>query len=302
MKYTKILSEAILEPIILHSQFGEGNCAIVCFCTYQGKKCAVKFLRPLHCYESQSKYESSKQNLYSESNILSKISHQYIVSLLCCVSTGKLIDINGASYETHYFIMEALEGGDILSYKKANEINEHNLRIYAQQITTALLYLHEKGIFHCDIKSENIMLTGDLTTAKLVDFDFAVINDSNNKMILRGTPGYAPPELICGIYSNPQKGDVFTLGVVFFSLITNHFPCYKECTQADPVYRILCERLYTQFWSKFKVNDLSEDFKALIQNMLDLSPSRRPTIKTVCEHRWLISIRNEELKEKSSNN
>lgn len=80
------------------------------------------------------------------------------------------------------------------------------------------------GFVHRDLKLENILLQSfDSYDTKIVDFGFAEKINSNTLTSKAGTPGYIPPEL----YANKpyiDKGDIFSLGVLLFSLVGGYSP------------------------------------------------------------------------------
>src|SRR4051812_6436278 len=107
----------------------------------------------------------------------------------------------------------------------------------AIQLADGLAAAHEKGIVHCDIKPENIMLPGTAASsqtgsggqAKLLDFGIARHmatddgTDTGMRAGIAGTPGYVPPEVILGEPPS-ARSDIFALGVTFYEMLTGHHP------------------------------------------------------------------------------
>lgn len=135
-----------------------------------------------------------------------------------------------------YFILEYINGYDInriINESKTNKreklISKESILNYMIQIINGLEYLHNKGIYHCDIKPENILIYKD--TVKIVDFGSSIIS---KKQIINvkdddfiGTPGHLPPEIADYTYKGDvdlEHVDVFGLGTVIYFCYTKTLP------------------------------------------------------------------------------
>ena len=99
------------------------------------------------------------------------------------------------------------------------------------KITSAVFYIHQKGIVHRDIKPENIMFSEKdiYSEPKLIDFGLANKYDTSHVKRLKtfvGTPLYLPPEVIYGDYD--EKCDIWSLGVLLYSLLCGYPPFYGK--------------------------------------------------------------------------
>ena len=100
--------------------------------------------------------------------------------------------------------------------------------------------MHNKGVFHRDLKAENIFLSKDLVL-KIADFGY-----SKNKSEMSGnltttqvgTKSYMPPELIAGKPYSPAKADIFAAGKILFLMYAG-YPAFGSATPQDPWYKLL---------------------------------------------------------------
>jgi serine/threonine-protein kinase len=126
-----------------------------------------------------------------------------------------------------YIVMELADGNDLKSIIEDNgpfSIME-GLDI-GIQICSGLGYAHRAGIVHCDVKSQNILLTKD-KIAKITDFGIAramsATTSAESEDVVWGSPHYMAPELIDGAPSTPQA-DVYSIGAVLYEIFTGKPP------------------------------------------------------------------------------
>ena len=108
---------------------------------------------------------------------------------------------------------------------------EEACRLY-QQLIQAINYLAEMGIVHRDVKPENLLLDDQLNL-KMVDFGLSNTYSEGEKLSTAcGSPCYAAPELIKGLEYVGQKADLWSSGVVLFTLLCGHLPFEDSNTQS----------------------------------------------------------------------
>lgn len=144
---------------------------------------------------------------------------------------ARLLDGGTTPDGVPYFVMEYIEGETLYNY-----CDKHCLDLAARieifkHIAAAVNYAHTRQIIHRDIKPGNI-LVNHLGTPKLLDFGIAKILDPDlihesisptASMLRMLTPDYASPEHIEGSEVTPES-DVYSLGVLFYELLTGHKP------------------------------------------------------------------------------
>ncbi|KAG0606088.1 hypothetical protein M758_9G112800 [Ceratodon purpureus] len=165
----------------------------------------------------------SKQEFYNEIELLSKVHHKYLVSLLGYSST-----------RSHQVLIYEYMGGGDLRYRLQQGKSETGVPLSWRERTNIMLqvakgleYLHEKcspPIIHRDIKSTNILLTNKLV-AKVADFGLSKLKGIGQEdathvtTVVKGTPGYLDPEYHeTGLLT--EKSDVYAFGVVLMEILT----------------------------------------------------------------------------------
>lgn len=150
-----------------------------------------------------------------EARIAAKLHHRHVVSIF---------DV-GVHNGFHYCTMEYLPGGPVMRRGDQPLDLKPALRCI-REISLALHYAQEKGFIHRDVKPDNILLRED-GTCVLGDFGIARAADSGTIMTktgsVVGTPHYMSPEQLRG-RAIDGRADLYSLGVVFFQLITGKVP------------------------------------------------------------------------------
>jgi len=167
-------------------------------------------------------------------------------------------------------------GTDLMTYiLKRNGLSEVDTRRFFRQMVSALDYCHRRGVIHRDIKHANILVNdhGDL---KLIDFGLSNFYLHNGKLMSTfcGTPAYAAPEMILGQrYAGPGV-DLWSLGVVTYSMLTARFP-----------FSNVAELLAGQFTDP---SNCSEDCCRLLRSLLTVNPEQRVTLTDVLSNSWYL--------------
>lgn len=154
-----------------------------------------------------------------EATIVGQLSHPNIVAIY---DIGRHKDLN-------YIAMDYLPNGSVHDRMASGLSGEEILRI-TRDIASALDHAHEKGYVHRDIKPENILFRTD-NSAVLSDFGVARGFALNSRMThvgtVVGTPHYMSPEQTKGGHVD-GRSDLYSLGVVFYEMLTGSLPYYGE--------------------------------------------------------------------------
>ena len=169
-----------------------------------------------------------------------------------------------------YFIMEFVRR-DLRKVTKAAKLKPSEVYPIILQICNALQYAHQEGIVHRDIKPENILLRKDYRV-KIADFGLAKLlghssaipklTETGRRM---GTPDYMAPEQIINTHDVDQRADLYSLGVVFYEMLTHRLPpaefqAPSEATSIDPridhvVQKMLERTVSARYQSADEVRD-----------------------------------------------
>jgi len=188
--------------------------------------------------------------LVKEANIFERIGdHPHIVKFL-----GK---------EPLCLYMEWCEDGDLFHMVYNNAFEEEEALPITTSLYSALTHLHGKGVCHLDVKLENVLMFG--THPKLADFGLASFG---NKMYTQvGDKHILCPESFHGFYFG-EDADMWALGVVLFSCLTQTYPFNKAC--------LACPRFerYTLDQSILKMDNFQKCGKVVL-SLLSICPEER---------------------------
>ncbi|KAL2099024.1 hypothetical protein ACEWY4_005504 [Coilia grayii] len=184
--------------------------------------------------------------------------HPYLTQLHCCFQTPDRL----------FFVMEFVNGGDLMFHiQKSRKFEESRARFYAAEITSALMYLHSKGIIYRDLKLDNVLLDKD-GHCKLADFGMCKENmfDGITTCTFCGTPDYIAPEILQEMMYGASV-DWWALGVLLYEMLSGHAPF--EAENEDELFEaILNEDITYAPW-------LSKDAVSILQEFLTKNPTRR---------------------------
>ncbi|MBW1982364.1 MAG: serine/threonine protein kinase [Deltaproteobacteria bacterium] len=175
---------------------------------------AIKTIRFTDDFD-EDQVEKIKEQFYREAEVVAKLSHPNIVTIY---DVGEDLDLS-------YLAMEYLEGVSLERYAhKDNLLPIRRAIDVVSQVCDALEYAHGRGIVHRDVKPANIMILND-GLVKVTDFGIAraTATSKTRTGVIKGTPYYMSPEQISGMKVD-GRSDIFSLGVVFYQLLTGELP------------------------------------------------------------------------------
>ncbi|KAM6895057.1 serine/threonine-protein kinase MARK2 isoform 12-T12 [Lycodopsis pacificus] len=260
---------------------GKGNFAKVKLARHvlTGKEVAVKII------DKTQLNSSSLQKLFREVRIMKMLNHPNIVKLFEVIETEK----------TLYLVMEYASGGEVFDYLVAHgRMKEKEARAKFRQIVSAVQYCHQKCIVHRDLKAENLLLDADMNI-KIADFGFSNEFTMGNKLdTFCGSPPYAAPELFQGKKYDGPEVDVWSLGVILYTLVSGSLP-FDGQNLKELRERVLRGKYRIPFY-------MSTDCENLLKKFLILNPSKRGSLEAssqqqIMRDRWMnVGHEEEELK------
>jgi serine/threonine protein kinase len=140
---------------------------------------------------------------------------------------------NGIRSKACYILMEFAPYNDFhtMVIEKGVQFDELLARTYFHQLIAGIEYLHQNGVYHLDLKLENLLL-GQAFQLKIADFDLSYIKNEG-KIVSKGTKDYRPPEIINSTCMDPAAADVYSAGVLLFIFVTNGFLPYSEGKKSE---------------------------------------------------------------------
>ncbi|MGB7749623.1 MAG: serine/threonine-protein kinase [Verrucomicrobiia bacterium] len=174
-----------------------------------------------------------------EARALAKLSHPNIVAVYDFGQIQRSAGVPlaapdaGGTPALHYFIMEFVDGPNLRQIEQAGRLAPRQALEIIPQICGALQFAHDEGIVHRDIKPENILLDKK-GRVKIADFGLAKILGQEPKDFrltgvrdVVGTPHYMAPEQIEKPAEVDHRADIYSLGVVFYEMLTGELPLGK---------------------------------------------------------------------------
>uniref|UniRef100_T1J219 non-specific serine/threonine protein kinase n=1 Tax=Strigamia maritima TaxID=126957 RepID=T1J219_STRMM len=263
--------ESILEgQYHLHKTIGTGGFAKVKLATHvaTNEKVAIKIM-------DKKSLGDDLPRVKMEIEALKHLSHQNICILYQVIETDSKIML----------IMEVkvyCPGGELFDYiVEKDRLDEKEAMNFFRQIVAAVAYMHHYGYAHRDLKPENLLLDNDLNL-KLIDFGLCAKPKGGMESHLAtccGSPAYAAPELISGVVYLGSEVDIWSMGVLLYALLCGCLPFDDDNTAV--LYRKIQTGLYCKpAW-------LSKEMISLLDQLLQVNPKKRITIKELLQHPWL---------------
>ncbi|OHS92834.1 CAMK family protein kinase [Tritrichomonas foetus] len=183
----------------------------------------------------------------------------------------------------YYVIMELCSTGTLFDYIiEHRKMPEDDGKYVFKQIMTTLKYMQSEGIAHRDIKPENILID-DKLHIKFIDFGFSDVQIQNHLMRTRcGSSAYASPECLNGGPYNGLISDIWSAGVVLYTMLNGKLPWTK-----DNLVQLTRQISDAEF---FIPTNLSDDVRDLINGMMNADVQKRYTVDQILDHPWLKTV------------
>ncbi|KAM6547439.1 hypothetical protein CsatB_019115 [Cannabis sativa] len=211
--------------------------------------------------------------IMQEIDLLKNLNHKNIVKYLGSLKTKSHLHI----------ILEYVENGSLANIIKPNKFGpfpESLVAVYISQVLEGLVYLHEQGVIHRDIKGANILTTKE-GLVKLADFGVATKlteADVNTHSVV-GTPYWMAPEVIemSGVCA---ASDIWSVGCTVIELLTC-VPPYYDLQPMPALFRIVQDE------HPPIPDSLSPDITDFLRQCFKKDARQRPDAKTLLSHPWI---------------
>lgn len=251
---------------------GKGNFAKVKLAKHllTGRDVAIKVI------DKKTMTPSNLSKLMREVRIMKMLHHPNVVQLFEVIETR----------ETLHLVMEYANGGEVFDYLVAHgRMKENEARVKFRQIVSAVQYMHQKRIVHRDLKAENLLLDSEMNI-KIADFGFSNEFTPGTKLdTFCGSPPYAAPELFQGKKYDGPEVDVWSLGVILYTLVSGSLP-FDGQNLKELRERVLRGKYRIPFY-------MSTDCENLLKRFLVLNPLKRGVLSNIMNERWM-NIKHEE--------
>ena len=181
------------------------------------------------------------------------------------------------------------------------KFNETHCKVIFKKILEAINAIHKKGIYHLDIKLQNILLDENFQP-KITDFVLSIQKEESKDCFLKlnkeviGTKEYMAPQILAYKKFNTIKADIFSLGVTIFTL-SARVNRFGKASGKDFFYKHIkenTENSIKEYWNKIKEYNinLSDSLQKLYIKMVSFDEDKRPSIDEILKDEWFSEIEN----------
>jgi serine/threonine protein kinase len=211
--------ELVLGQYVLLEKLGEGGMGQVFKARHRRmhRPVALKVIRPEHTANPRS-----LQRFDREIKAAAQLSHPNVV----------IAHDAGQEGDTHYFVMEYLEGNDLSKVVRASgPLPIARACDAIRQAALGLQHAHERGLVHRDIKPSNLFVTADGNAVKVLDMGLARLRQAGDdetaltqEGAVMGTPDFMAPEQATAAHEVDIRADLYSLGCTLYYLLTGKVP------------------------------------------------------------------------------
>ncbi len=260
------------------SQMGSGGMGVVYEAIHEsiGQRAAIKALRT-----HLSQDPEFAERFFNEARAATIAQHASLV---------KNFDFGQTASGGLYILMEFLEGESLRQrLRRCKRLSQSESLRLTRQIASAMAYVHTKGIFHRDLKPDNVIIVRDTEAvgkerAKILDFGLAKIQSTAAENLSHdvgsavvGTPAYMSPEQCRGLSQADGPADVYALGVMLYEMLAGRLP-FESQTPGDLLIRHIEEE--PPPLSRF-APEVPPELVALTHELLRKVPEARPSMQQV---------------------
>ncbi|KAM3289207.1 CBL-interacting serine/threonine-protein kinase 1 isoform X1 [Capsicum chacoense] len=248
---------------------GQGNFGKVKYAKHidSGKSFAIKILEKHRIHDLRI-----TDQIKREIRTLKVLKHPNVVRLYEVLASKTKI----------YMVLEYVNGGELFDrIASKGKLSETQGRKLFQQLIDGVSYCHDKGVFHRDLKLENVLIDGR-RNIKITDFGLSALpqhlRDDGLLHTTCGSPNYVAPEVLSNRGYDGATSDTWSCGVILYVILTGFLP-FDDRNLAVLYHKIFKGDAPIPKW-------LSQGAKNLIRRVLDPNPQTRITIAEIKEDEW----------------
>jgi serine/threonine protein kinase len=185
-------------------------------------------------------------------------------------------------------VMECLAGGSLLDLLMGSgRLSENQARSYFDQLLEAMQHCHAAGVYHRDLKPDNILLSSDMLSIKVADFGLATLLDNRGDRCKSrcGSTQYAAPEVFSADSKPylPGPADVWGCGLILYIMVAG-FPPFSDSSPLKLIEKICAAGVKFPLW-------FSASLKDLLRKILKANPEDRFTLEEIRNHDWFVETK-----------
>lgn len=225
-------------------------------------------------------------NVYREVEAMSRVAHPNVLRLLAVHDELEYTKKDGSSKKVILIVLELATGGELFDFMMYTGcFSESVARAYFQQLVAGLDECHAQGVFHRDVKPENLLLDENFAL-KIADFGLSGLREGDNGGTAElytqcGTRSYMSPEVLSCLPYEGAPADVWSAGVVLFIMLAG-FPPFQIATSQDWWFRACAAKQYQAFWAAHaRSASFSPGAMSLMSRIFRVDPQERITLDEI---------------------
>lgn len=279
------LEEAVGTQYEIMRLLGRGGMGAV----YLAKEPALDRLVAIKVLPPASRDDATRERFRREARTAARLTHPNIVPLYTF----------GEANDVMYFVMAFVQGESLGErMRRKGKIPPDDVRQILAEVAEALDYAHTQGVVHRDIKPDNVLIADDSGRALLTDFGVAKATSSGSTLTepgsVVGTVHYMSPEQASGDRQIDGRSDIYSLGVIGYTMLAGRLPFEGESAQEILVQHVTKSPIPLETLA----SDVPDDLVGVVRRAMAKEPEDRwPDGRSVRDELALKVIETDEIPE-----